>query len=327
MESETKTSIGYLKYSGSSVEEGIIDARSAGEALLSFNDSLNHLISVRYPFLSDIDVQTPILIRKGSWEALIPDIIETWIKVGAGLAYTTYLTTASKKLAENGFKDKTISSIFKDGLSALMWLVKLAKHLGSSTKQKLENLRWRNHGEEVGIPNEAGEFLWVPVWVINAYELTPESLFIGMINAVDDEKILAIGVQSNDGYDEVVVDKEDKLFFISDKEEIETLFSELEHDKTVQLEGYVTRGTETSNSIGFRYKDHILTCHPRDGNIKRFKKCLFLRSKIYGTISRADKFGGTKDPRPKIIFDDLKEWGQPTDQLPLEGNNKVEANE
>ena len=30
--------IDYLKYSGSSVEEGIIDARSTGEALLIFND-------------------------------------------------------------------------------------------------------------------------------------------------------------------------------------------------------------------------------------------------------------------------------------------------
>ena len=68
----------------------------------------------------------------------------------------------------------------------------------------------------------------------------------------------------------------------------------------------VTRGNETANSIGFKYHEHILTCYPRTGNIVPFKRHLFLRCRITGEISRAEEHGGTSDPRPKIIFDDLQ---------------------
>ena len=209
--------IGYLKYHGEAVQHGLIDARSAGEALLSLNGALTHTISIRYPFLSDLDVSTPVIIQEGSWEALIPDTIEAWIKTGAGVAITTYLTTVAKKLAENGFKDKTLSDVLKDGLEAILWLIKIAKHFGTSAKKKLENLKWNREGTEVGIKNELGDVLWVPVWAVRIYELTSEALLVGMIKAIEVERELKIGVKIGDSFEEVDVEEKEKKFFIAEK--------------------------------------------------------------------------------------------------------------
>jgi len=70
--------------------------------------------------------------------------------------------------------------------------------------------------------------------------------------------------------------------------------------------GIVTRGNERTNSIGFLYNEHVLTCYPRHGSIVRFKPHMFLRCRIVGEITRLnDETGESDEPRPKIIFDDL----------------------
>tara|TARA_B110001469_G_scaffold123881_1_gene136595 strand:- start:1416 stop:2408 length:993 start_codon:yes stop_codon:yes gene_type:complete len=317
--------IGYLKYHGESVEKGMIDARSAGEALLSLNNSLSHTISIRYPFLSDVDVSTPVIIQKGSWEALIPDTIEAWFKAGAGVVITTYMTTVAKRLADNGFKDKTLTDVLKDGLEAIYWLIKVAKHFGTSSKKKLENLSWNSDNTEVGLRNEKDEVLWIPTWAIRIYELTSESLLIGMIKAIEFDRGLKLGVKVGDVFEEVEVEEREKSYFITEQDENEVLFPELAHGEHVTIEGYVTRGTETSNSIGFRYHDHILTCYPSSGNIKRFKNNLFLRCNIHGTVTRSDKYGGTNNPRPKILFDDLIALDSKPLELSLEENQENQS--
>lgn len=298
-------SIGYLKYCGKAVESGVIDALSAGESLISFSRTVNHLASVKYPFLSDVEINTPVMIKKGSWLALIPDDIETIAKAGSGIVATAYFSTVAKKLAENGFKDKTLTDVLKDGLKACIWLVRLAIHVKDSSKRKFENLSWRKENQEIGVTNDEGKMLWVPECVIRVHELTPEYLLQGMVKAIQENRTLAIGVEDGNDSDVIEVTEKEKGYFIPETEETDVLFPELEHGATVELQGYVTRGTQTSNSIGFRYDDHILTCHPREGSITRFKKCLFLKCKILGEITRAEKNGGTNDPRPKIIFDTI----------------------
>jgi hypothetical protein len=92
------------------------------------------------------------------------------------------------------------------------------------------------------------------------------------------------------------------------------LFPELEHGQPVELEGSTTRGNENSNNIGFRYKDHILTCYPKSGSIVNYKNALFEKCKIVGLISREDKYGNISLRRPNIIFHEL---------VPLEQDSKT----
>jgi len=86
----------------------------------------------------------------------------------------------------------------------------------------------------------------------------------------------------------------------------------------VLLEGFVTRGNEVANSIGFRYLDHILTCYPMSGSIVRFKSLLFTACAIEGSISRIDEHGHPNAHRPKIHFDKLIPMRTNKDLLDLE---------
>jgi hypothetical protein len=91
---------------------------------------------------------------------------------------------------------------------------------------------------------------------------------------------------------------------IQDTDEI--LFPELTHGLPVSLDGIVTCGNEMSNTIGFWYKNHVLTCFPTSRNIVRFKKHLFLKCRIHGEITRLDKNGRPLEKRPKIRFERLE---------------------
>ncbi len=130
--------------------------------------------------------------------------------------------------------------------------------------------------------------------------------FADLAEVISTDRQLNVSVIYPDHIDTVSVTQEERHVFYTKEQEEEVLFPELQHGQRIELEGLVTRGNENANSIGFFHREHILTCYPSSGNIVRFKPALFLNCKINGTITRADKFGGTKDPRPKIIFDDLQ---------------------
>ena len=136
---------------------------------------------------------------------------------------------------------------------------------------------------------------------------------------VDDERFLTIGVyQDNVLTEEIVTTKFRRIFTQDDDDEGEdTLFPELKHAQSVQLEGEVTRGNERANSIGFGYQGHIITCLPKEGSIVRFKATLFLKCRIHGVISRSDDKGGFEAKRPKIIFTNIELLEDEENNLPL----------
>ena len=78
------------------------------------------------------------------------------------------------------------------------------------------------------------------------------------------------------------------------------------HGESVVLEGEVTRENKTSNSMGFKYKDHILTAYPESGSIVKYKPLLFLKCRLYGTVSRLDEKGRIAARRPKLIFSHIE---------------------
>ncbi len=141
--------LGYLKYSGESVKEGYLDARKSAQALLGFDEALRFYVTEFCPYLKKADFEVPVRVNKGSWEALIPETIETWIMAGAGGALTTYAVTAAKKMAENDFKELGLKEIFKKALSGIQWFIQIGVHIGNTTKKKFEGVRWRNSNEEI----------------------------------------------------------------------------------------------------------------------------------------------------------------------------------
>jgi len=224
----------YFKYSGNAVQEGIIDSKVAGEALLGFSKSLKHIVKVQHPYLEDLEIHTPVKIQKGSWEALIPNSIEAWLTTAIGVSATAYCVKVAQKLAENGFKDKTLTDVVKDAAKALIWTIRLSKHLGTTAKKRFENVKWRNNNEEAGITNEQRQILWIPVYILKIYHRIPESFYKGLIKGVDHNRTLKIGNYEGDYLDEVEVSHRDKSIFVDEVEDdTEFVFPELEHGDNV----------------------------------------------------------------------------------------------
>lgn len=311
MDSNEDDFLAYLKYEGEAIESGYMDARKSAEALIGMDEVVRFFLYQEDPELQTIQFEIPVRIRKGSWEALIPHNIEEWIRTAIGLGITTYATTALKKLAENDFKDKKLKDIFKSAIKGIKWVIKIAAHIGSMTKKKIENVKFSENNTLIGIPNDKGEILFVPLKYFEFYISCPEKLFSKITNVIEEQRELVIGINKNDATDEddlndVKVTVSQKFIFTQKEEDTdEILFPELIHNQYVELAGHVTRGNENANTIGFEYKEHILTCAPVQGNITKYKNLLFTNCLIKGYVDRLDKEGNIKERRPRIKFSEL----------------------
>jgi len=258
--------------------------------------------------LAKVDFEIPVRIRKGSWDALIPNDIGLMIAAGLTVVGTAYATAAAQQLAKNDFKDASLRGIVSKSLGAIQWMIRIGKHIGSTTVKKFANTRFRNNNEEIGIANGDGAYLFVPREHLDAYASASPKLLSKLADLVEEERVLSIGIYEDGQIKEADVRRGDRRIFGSqpdDEEPDELLFPELIHGKYVELEGHTIRGNENQNNIGLRYEDRILTCVPVRGSIVEHKQALFCRCRIRGTISRADKFGNITEKKPRITFDSL----------------------
>ena len=96
---EEEKTLGFIKYTGKLVEDGYLDARKSAQVLIGFNEAVRFFIGCQSPELRQADFELPVRIRKGSWEALIPETIAQWVQAGAGIAATAYASKAAQKMA------------------------------------------------------------------------------------------------------------------------------------------------------------------------------------------------------------------------------------
>lgn len=309
--------IGYLKYEGKLVENGLLDARKAAQALLGFDEAIRFFVGQQSPLLRDLDFEIPVRLRKGSWEALIPITLVDWVVTAVGAGATTYVVTAAKKMAEKDFEKKGLKDIFVHAVEAVQWTIRIGKHLGELTKKKFEKVQFRNENTEIGIPNQEGKYLFIPKKFFEFYVSASPRLLKKMAELIEEERRLEIGVYKNGDLVRESVPYQQRNIFTLDTEEEETLFPELAHGQEVTLEGHITRGNENTNSLGFMYKGHILACFPETGSVVNYKNALFVNCRIHGSISRLDKFGGYNESKPKIIFSRIEPLDTNTGNLPL----------
>lgn len=298
--------IGYVEFTGEGVADGLLDARKQAKALIGFDNSLRFFVGRQIPELQKVDYEIPVRVQKGSWQALLPQTVEQWLLTVAGAGVATYISTAASKMAQNDFKDVGMKDVFRRSLEGIQWFIRLGKHLGEITKKKFEKVRWRNNNTEIGIPNAKGEYLFVPMGFLEWFVQAPRPLLADLAEVISAERQLNVSVIYEDHVETVFVTQNERHVFYTREDEEDVLFPDLKHGDRVTLKGLVTRGNEHANSIGFLHREHILTCYPSTGSIVRFKSALFLECEMDGTITRADKFGGTDDPRPKVIFHDLR---------------------
>jgi hypothetical protein len=316
--------VGYLKYTGKAVENGAMDVRKSAEALLGLDEILRYFLFKEDPSLENVSFEMPVQIRKGSWEALILEMIVTLtsLKGASGAAGLLYMGATVKQAAQEGFSEtgfaKDIKKIFKAAISAAQWSIKIASHVGSMTKKKFEiKIEQTNLGAVIKVPNEKGEYLDVPKKYFDLFIGCPGHLFSKNASLVEEDRTLEIGVCEAGTITKTAITKNEKDIFCeeADGEDGEILFPELLHGQYIELSGEITRVNENNNTIGFKYDGHILICKPRTGGLARFKRKVLSQEEghvlaqkviISGIIDRVDKHGDFKEKRPTIFFVDIE---------------------
>lgn len=289
-------SVGYVKFKGEAVTDGSIGANAAGTALLALDDLLKHFNRKQSRGFASIPYEIPVRTTKGSWEV--------WV-LGAVTFYGgIYLKKAAEVMAENDFKDVGLKDVLRKSIDAVKTLVKIAKHTKGNLDWASSDLSWRASNNLVGITNQDGEVIYVPLEYFRWYFDLPTSLLKRLTLPVEENRTLAVGAWSDGGFEEVEVDVSEKEYFghevLVDGEGF--LFPELEHGDFVRLEGRLTRGNENTNSVGLEYQGHIINCIPEMGSITSYKPALFLRCIVEGTVSRLTKQHVVAERRPTIIF-------------------------
>ena len=296
-----KEVLAFIKYKGKLVEDGYLDARKSGEVLVGLDELVRYFVYQESPYIEGFEFEIPVRIRKGSWETIIPDNIDTiLLGLGAWLV-AQYGGSALKEIAKNDFQDVSFKKIFKKAFKSIVSVIKLAKHLGTLAKKKFENIKFSENNELVKITNAAGKELWVPIEVIDLYSNCPETIFSKLTKIIEEERELVVGIYEDNIVEEETITNKYKCIFVKpDNEDDELVLPELKHGEYVEIQGRTTRGNEKSNTIGFFYRDHVITCYPRDGNIKKYKLNLFNDCLLKGIVSRLDKAGNINEKRPRI---------------------------
>jgi hypothetical protein len=317
MDQNSEKYIGYLKYSGKSVENGLLDVRKSAEALLGFDEILRYFLLKEDPSLSEIEFEIPVRIRKGSWEALIPEIIDKIFSI-EGVA-TIYATATATKAAKDGLFEtgiaKDVKKTFQGALITVQWIIRIATHIGGFIKNRFENEKIIQEDQEVYIEifNQENKSLKVPKKYADLFINCPERIFAKNAKIIETERILEFGVFDQDKETKVVVSEKEKYIFYNQDENEDIVLPELKHGQFVELEGEITRATESTNSIGFRYQDHTLVCKPISGNIAQYKNNIisseddhfFPKVQIKGQVDRTDKNGEFKEKKPQIFFSEV----------------------
>lgn len=301
VKTEQYEELGFVKYSGKSLIDGVIDAGSAGSALVGLDEAIRFFNSQQSPDLSTFQYDVPVQTRPGSWQA----VVVASVAFGGAFALG-YAKKAGEKLAENDFKDLGLKDVLRKSLAALQTLARLIKHTRRSHDWDQVRIEPSLGTDTVLVANDKGDELSVPIEYFRWYQQLPPRLLSRMTSVIRVDRVLTIGVVKESGIEEVTIVEEEKALFNQKQDteyEEDILFPELHHGAEVQLVGRLIRGNEASNSVGLEYMGHVINCVPAQGSIRQYKAALFLRCKVEGKITRHTKKSFVADRRPMLIVD------------------------
>jgi hypothetical protein len=313
---ESDEILAFIKYKGKLVENGYLDARKSGEALIGIDELIRYFVYQEYPQIKEFEFEIPVRVRKGSWETIFPENIDKFALGAFGLWMAgKYMGSALEEVAKNDFKDVSFKEIFQKSFQGIVNVIKLSKHLGSLARKKFDNIQFSQNNKLVKITNENGQGLWIPIEVLDLYSNCPQTIFNKLTKIVEEERELIFGLNEDNIIVEETITNKYKYIFTKTEEDDEIVLPELRHGEYVEIDGHITRGNEKSNTIGFMYQGHIITCYPNTGNIKQHKSKLFSNCLLKGFVDRLDKDGNVKEKRPRIRFNDIVTLEKPIAEL------------
>lgn len=273
-------SIGYIKFEGDDIHDGLFGARESARALIGLDAALRYYVEREIPEFRKVEYDFPVKVQEGSWEASIPEAIDQLMTViqkhgpKALLVLPAYLYL--KQTAEIAAKDglfktglvKDLKSVVSKAIEFVQWVVRYVKHMKGFERNPKVSIS----GQEVLVVNDMGDRLGIPMSCFEVVVKCPQSLLEGIVFPVSEKRTLKIGLRDRQGsVVDVDVLASDKELFVEESEEIDEL-PELVDGERVKIQGLVVRANEKDQSFGLQYKDHIITCKPGEGRtIASFK--------------------------------------------------------
>jgi len=290
--------VGFIKLEGGSIKDGKIELTNAIRFLKGIDETLSYFIEKTAPEYKHADYSLQVEVASGSiWVYLIE------ITVG-GL-----VLGMSQQLGANIVGDKKPLEILKASIKKLQSTAKISKHVEGIDRKKIESPKFEGN-KRVGIPNSRGEYLWVTKEELDSFSAAPKNLYQDLVAPVSEGVDLSIGLKVDNNIIEEEIKQADKSFFSSDdadNEKGDTVLPELGDGEYVELDGELTRGNDRTNTFGFAYKGHIITCTLKEGRVKEHKLELFDKVRITGTVTRRyeGKVSDEEKKKPKIKIETI----------------------
>jgi RNase P/RNase MRP subunit p29 len=263
----------FLEYEGPAVEKEIV-AGKLGNALLGLEEGVTKICR-RDKDLEGVEVVV-VANKEGSF------IVELIIGVAISVAGNIIANKLEDKL-------KNFTNQFR--------IKKFAKGKKLKAVPKF--------GNEIELTNEDNDIINVH---IEDYEIHQSKIIdkdiSRIVEALEEEKVTKLYTGLTDTKYIETVDVKEKPYFIY-REDYE--LPELEDQKKVSLSGEIISFNKKYKTIGFMYKDTIISCRPALGK-KVVEFVEFAKSanvKLHGQVYRPDK------GKPPIIYIDHIDWIQP----------------
>lgn len=301
----------FVKIDDDHLAPGEVDLGAARLLLEGTQEAMNYLLKREDSSLAKKEnIDYPIITREGSWEILIP--FGTFVAGAVGGAFikglNSYASVVGAKIGEKQLAAKETREIFENAFKKLDIIIKIAQHLGVIDRKQPLNTRIVDYqSKKVLLINNEGNVLSTTLDEIQVYLECPQKLFRSLASVVTDHRTVTIGYMSQGTVIQSIIDRDTKEIFAPDEDQHEPILPELQDGQYVTLRGYVSRGNQITNTIGFKYKDHVITCEPTEKLITGYINAHYKMCDISGVITRTSKLEVEhgKTDRPKIKFDRL----------------------
>lgn len=302
---------GFIRVDGDDIIAGQIDIQTARAILDGTQSTFDYLLKKEDSSLAKIkNINYPITTREGCWELLVP--FGAYVAGAASGAFTTglnaYAKTTGTKLAEKQFTQKENRELFESAFKKLEVVIKISQHLGVIDRKTPLDIKLVDYkSKKILLKNQHGNVLSITTDELDIFRECPEKLLRSLASVVTDYRTVSIGYMKDGKIHESVIDRDTKEIFAPEDDPQIPVLPELLNGEYRTLRGYVSRGNQITNTIGFQYNGHVVTCEPNDKLISGYLNAHYKTCEITGLIvrtSNAEVALGKRD-RPKIIFDNL----------------------
>lgn len=316
---------GFIRLEGDDIINGVIDINSATAMLSGTQETIQYFLKKENSDYAQYrNLNFPVKTREGSWEIVVPFLgtisitpemaLGCAVGLGASLVVrpleaglSEYAKTIGKAKAAKRLAAKDDKASFEDAFKKLESVIKIAQHLGTITNKRTLDIKLNKDSKTALLTNANGNIMSITMDEVRIFQECPDKLLRRLCTVITDYRTLHIGYKINDTIYEVSIDRESKEIFTPDEDAEIPVLPELQNGQYVKLTGFVTRGNQQTNTIGFKYDEHIITSEPNNKLITSYINAHYKTCEISGYIVRttlADITNGKRD-RPKIIFDDL----------------------